>query len=198
MGVLSSSISRQKGFCLRRWSAEPCLIKWVIKQTIISLLFFVPLPSLYLPVPSQGRDTRGIPVGYPSDTHRIPGIPMCPADTRHTRDTHAPRASRRFLVRLSVFVWAPRGLVGPGFGLPWPAGGQVGWPSRWDHFSGPGGRTAPRVPFPRVRFRPLCREGCKSGPHDAGRYEVPYLARGRGAARPARRKKKRLSYRPGS
>ena len=50
-------------------------------------------------------------------------------------------------------VWAPRGLIGPGFGLPWPAGGQVGWPSRWDHFSGPGGRTAARVPFPRVRFQ---------------------------------------------
>jgi len=65
-------------------------------------------------------------------------------------------------------VWAPRGLIGPGFGLPWPAGGQVGWPSRWDHFSGPGGRTAPRVPFPRVRFRPLCREGCKSGPMTQG------------------------------
>ena len=84
MGVLS--------FACVGGSAEPCLIKWVIKQTIISLLFFVPLPSLYLPVPSQARDTRGIPIGYPSDTHRIPGIPMCPADTRHTRDTHAPRA----------------------------------------------------------------------------------------------------------
>ena len=62
----------------------------------------------------------------------------------------------RFLVRLSELVRAPRGLPGPGFRLPWPAGGQVGWPSRWGHFSGPGGRTAARVPFPRVRFRPLC------------------------------------------
>ena len=65
-------------------------------------------------------------------------------------------------------VWAPRGPIGPGFGLPWPAGGQGGWPSRWDHFSGPSGRTAPRVPFPRVRFRPLCREGCKSSPMTQG------------------------------
>ena len=102
-------LSRQKGFCLRRWSAEPCLIKWVIKQTIISLLFFVPLPSLYLPVPSQGRDTRGIPIGYPSDTRdthvpcgypSYPGYPCAQgqglglrppdSDTRDTRDTHVP------------------------------------------------------------------------------------------------------------
>ena len=65
-----------------------------------------------------------------------------------------------FSMRAAVFWlggpgWdrAPRGLIGPGFGLPWPAGGQVGWPSRWDHFSGPGGRTAGRFPFPRVRFQ---------------------------------------------
>ena len=36
------------------------------------------------------------------------------------------------------------------------------------HFSGPGGRTAARVPFPRVRSRPLCRGVAKSGPHDPG------------------------------
>ena len=75
----------------------------------------------------------------------------------------------RFLVRLSELVRAPRGLPGPGFRLPWAAGGQVGWPSRWGHFSGPGGRTAARVPFPRVRSRPLCRGVAKSGPHGTRR-----------------------------
>ena len=25
----------------------------------------------------------------------------------------------RFLVRIFILVWAPRGLIGPGFGLPW-------------------------------------------------------------------------------
>ena len=91
-------------------------------------------------------------------------------------------------------VRAPRGLPGPGFRLPWPAGGQVGWPSRWGHFSGPGGRTAARVPFPRVRFRPLCRGVAKSGPHDPGRCEGRNFVRASGAARPKRRKKKRLSH----
>ena len=43
----------------------------------------------------------------------------------------------RFLVRIFIFAWGPRGLPGPGFRLPWPAGGQVGWPSQWGHFSGP-------------------------------------------------------------
>ena len=65
-----------------------------------------------------------------------------------------------FLVRLSELVRAPRGLPGPGFGLPWAAGGQVGWPSRWGHFwpppcrgagnvragTGPGPRFGDRVP----------------------------------------------------
>ena len=91
-------------------------------------------------------------------------------------------------------VWAPRGLPGPEFGLPWPAGGQGGWPSRRGHFSGPGGRTAARVPFPRVRFRPLCRGVAKSGPHDLGGYPGRNFARGRGAARPAQRKKKVEGY----
>ena len=102
--------------------------------------------------------------------------------------------SGQFLVRLSELVRAPRGLPGPGFRLPWPAGGQVGWPSRWDHFSGPGGRTAARVPFPRVRFRPLCRGVAKSGPHDLGGYFGRNFARAPGPVGPKRRKKKRLSH----
>ena len=85
-------------------------------------------------------------------------------------------------------VRAPRGLIRPGFRLPWPAGGQVGWPSRWDHFSGPGGRTAARVPFPRVRSRPLCREVAKSGPHDAGGYPGRNFARASGPVGPKQRK----------
>ena len=83
-------------------------------------------------------------------------------------------ASRgRFLVRIFILVWAPRGLIGPGFGLPWPAGGQVGWPSRWDHFSGPGGRTAGRFPFPRVRFQRWPCWGPKSSRSVASTVLVP-------------------------
>ena len=71
----------------------------------------------------------------------------------------------------------------------------MGWPSRWGHFSGPGGRrTAPRVPFPRVRFRPLCREGCKSGLHDPGECPGRNFARGPGGVRPKQRKKKVEGY----
>ena len=49
----------------------------------------------------------------------------------------AKRVGRFALVRLSVLVRAPRGLPGPGFCLPWAAGGQVGWPSRWGHLGSP-------------------------------------------------------------
>ena len=49
-------------------------------------------------------------------------------------------------------VWAPRGLIGPGFGLPWPAGGQVGWPSRWQHLGRPGGPPAACRRRGHVRF----------------------------------------------
>ena len=84
-------------------------------------------------------------------------------------------------------VWEPRGLIGPGFGLPWPAGGQVGWPSRWDHFSGPGGRTAGRFPFPRVRFQRWPCWGPKSSRWVPGTVLVPsYWA---GSARKNGRKK---------
>ena len=106
-------------------------------------------------------------------------------DVPPSEPRHAPKPyPGRFLVRLSELVRAPRGLPGPGFGLPWPAGGQVGWPSRWGHFSGPGGRTAARVPFPRVRFRPLCRGVAKSGPHDPGGFPRRFVRRSTGPGRP--------------
>ena len=101
----------------------------------------------------------------------------------------------RFLVRLSELVRVPRGLPGPGFGLPWAAGGQGGWPSRWGHFSGPGGRTAARVPFPRVRSRPLCRGVAKSGPHDLGGFLRRNFVRAPGPCGPVRWKKKVEGYR---
>ena len=94
------------------------------------------------------------------------------------------------MVGLSVLVRAPRGLPGPGFRLPWPAGGQVGWPSRWGHFLGPGGRTAARVPFPRVRSRPLCRGVAKSGPHDPGEYPVRSVRRSIGRRTPETKEEK--------
>ena len=58
----------------------------------------------------------------------------------------------RFLVRIFILVWAPRGLIGPGFGLPWPAGGQVGWPSRWKPLGRPDGPSAACRRRRHVRF----------------------------------------------
>ena len=49
-------------------------------------------------------------------------------------------------------VWAPSGLIGPGFGLPWPAGGQVGWPSQWKHLGRPDGPPAACQRRGHVRF----------------------------------------------
>ena len=50
-------------------------------------------------------------------------------------------------------------------------------------------RTAARVPFPRVRFRPLCRGVAKSGPHDLGGLLRRNFARASGAARPKQQAK---------
>ena len=93
------------------------------------------------------------------------------------------RAAIFWLVRLSVLVWAPRGIIGPGFGLPWPAGGQVGWPSRWQHLGRPDGRSAACRRRRHVRFRPPPPAGCLGGEKfQGGSFGETWCACGAGSA----------------
>ena len=96
-----------------------------------------------------------------------------------------PALAGRFLVRIFILAWAPRGLPGPGFRLPWPAGGQVGWPSRWEHLGRPDGRSAACRRRRHVRFRPPPPAGCPGGQKLQVSTQGAFSTIGRGGVRPA-------------
>ena len=86
----------------------------------------------------------------------------------------------RFLVRIFIFAWGPRGLPGPEFRLPWAAG------VRWDGPAG-GGTWGVRPAERRLPNGPAADVSCPwvpGGQNFPGRYPVRFVPLWAGPRRP--------------